>query len=76
MSGDSENERNRLIGETLNLSLQTSIILSRLLHGLEASNFLKISHGKELEDLISTWRANVTSLQERIKSQKKGKESA
>ena len=73
MSDDSDNEYARLLGETLNLSLQTAIILSRLLHGLEASNFLKISHGKDLEDLISTWRSNVTNLQERIKSQRQVK---
>ena len=76
MSDDSDKETKKLLGETLNLSMQTSIILSRLLQGLEASNFLKISHGKELEDLISTWRSNVTNLQERIKSQRKGKENA
>lgn len=70
MSDDSDNESARLLGETLNLSLQTAITLSRLLHGLEASNFPKILHGKDLEDLISHWRSNVTSLQERIKSQR------
>ena len=45
MSDDAEKEIHLLLGETLNLSMQTSIILSRLLQGLEASNFLKISHG-------------------------------
>lgn len=67
MSDDAEKEIHLLLGETLNLSMQTSIILSRLLQGLEASNFLKISHGKDLEDLIATWRSNVTDLQERYK---------
>ena len=67
MSDDAEKEIHLLLGETLNLSMQTSIILSRLLQGLEASNFLKISHGKDLEDLIATWRSNVTELQERYK---------
>ena len=70
MSDDAEKEIHLLLGETLNLSMQTSIILSRLLQGLEASNFLKISHGKDLEDLIATWRSNVTNIQERYKNMK------
>ncbi len=70
MSEDEENEMRQLLGETLNISMQTSIILSRLLQGLEASNFLKISHGKDLEDLIASWRSNVTNIQERYKKQR------
>ena len=73
MSDDAEKEIHMLLGETLNLSMQTSIILSRLLQGLEASNFLKISHGKDLEDLIATWRSNVTNIQERYKNMKENK---
>lgn len=73
MSDDAEKEIHLLLGETLNLSMQTSIILSRLLQGLEASNFLKISHGKDLEDLIATWRSNVTNIQERYKNMKENK---
>ncbi len=67
MTDETEKEILKVLEETLNVSLQTAVVLSRVVDGLESNKDFKVKYGDDLKKLIKSWREYVTSVQDQYR---------